>query len=184
MRLTINNIDLTISDDYLFLLEKGFFKTLRNKLFFEETLWDVESLTIPLATLNISAYKGILAEYGVDNDSPIFIDELYTDKEDLFNKWGQYINNNPVFGKKLLPIANLARPHNSALLLGINESNSGEIWMNLQDYERVIKIANSILELLDKLIITPYELPFTGLSISEMQAKMYKNFGEDFWRLK
>jgi hypothetical protein len=184
MKLTIKNIDLIISDSYLFLLEKGFFKTLSNKLFFEDTMWDVESLTIPLASLNISESKDIFAEYGVDNNNPIYIDELYADKEEVLKEWGNYINYNPLFEKQLLPIGSLSRPHNSALLLGINESNRGEIWMNLQDYERVIKMANSTLELLDKLIITPYELPFTGLSISEMQAKMYKKFGEDFWRLK
>ncbi|MFK8009096.1 MAG: hypothetical protein AB8H03_22235 [Saprospiraceae bacterium] len=184
MKLTIKNTDLTISNDYLFLLEKGFFKTLRNKLFFEGTIWDIEALTIPLEELNISANENVLAEYGLDNNNPIYIDEFYTNKEDALNKWSTYIDNNPLFEKKLLPIGNLSRPNNAALLLGINKSNSGQIWVNFSDYDHVIKIANSISELLDKLVITPYELPFTGLSINQMQSKMYKNFDENFWRLK
>lgn len=125
-----------------------------------------------------------MAEYGVDNSNPIYIDEFYIVKENTLNRWGEYIDNNPLFEKGLLPIGSLSRPNNSALLLGVNESNFGEIWINFSDNEEVIKIANSIFEFLDKILTTPYELPFTGLSIDEMQSKMYKKFGEDFWRLE
>ena len=68
------------------------------------------------------------------------------------------------------------------LLVGYGSKNMDNIYADFIAGERVIKLTNDIFHLFRKFEVFPMKNDFERLGISE--ERLYKNWGENFWRLK
>jgi hypothetical protein len=75
--------------------------------------------------------------------------------------------------------------NNRVLMVGIGDKNLDKIYLecseHFSDGSRMVEVANDIFEFLGKLALLEKEN--IGLGISGYD-KLYKNWGEDFWRIK
>ncbi|WP_103068641.1 SMI1/KNR4 family protein [Aquimarina sediminis] len=112
--------------------------------------------------------------YSIDDDELSL--ENFMDINELFicEGYKHYVNQ---YG--LLPIS--IHGFNGGLLVGINEDNQDEIYLT-QDTEEINFIANNIYEVL--LNIKPIVVNFENFDEKIDTEKFYKNWGEDFWRVK
>ena len=112
-----------------------------------------------------------LPEYNSDDDELAF--ESFKDVEEIFT----YLPSNQGHLKDLLFISN--HGYGGGLLVGIGEQNQDQIFHNV-DSSMVTFMANNIFELIHKIGLVPYDFEHPPVDT----AKLYHNWGEDFWRVK
>jgi len=118
-------------------------------------------------------YSSIEKEsYTIDDDELSL--ESFMEVSDSF-KYESFENYRKDLG--LIPIA--FHGHGGGLMVGINEENSDKIYL-IKDSTEFKFMANNIFELIQKMdvVIANFDDP------SFDATKLYKNWGEDFWRVK
>jgi hypothetical protein len=133
-----------------------------------------------LANENIDTFKSFvtpfysslkLDSYTIDDDEFAF--ESFKELEEVMT----FERSNKGHLKNLLFIAN--HGYSGGLLLGIGKENKDKIFHNTDD--TIIKyIAEDIYDLLGKMHLIQYDFELPSVETS----RLYKNWGEDFWRMK
>ncbi|WGK66190.1 SMI1/KNR4 family protein [Croceiramulus getboli] len=112
-----------------------------------------------------------LKEYTSDDDELAF--ESFKEAEDLFS----FEPSNKGYLEDLVFISN--HGYGGGLLVGIGEHNKDQIYHNADS--TVIKfMANNIFELIHKMELIQFDFETPSIDTS----RLYKNWGEDFWRVK
>ena len=107
-----------------------------------------------------------------DDDEMAF--ESFKDLEDVLS----FPRSNEDYLKGYLFIAN--HGYSGGLLVGIGEDNMDKIYHNT-DSEIITYKADNIFEILHKMHLVKYDFP----SYPKVDTnRLYKNFGEDFWRIR
>lgn len=115
--------------------------------------------------------SSVLKDYTYDDDELSF-DYFREVKEVLSSE-----RSNEGYLKDLLFIAHHA--YSGGLLVGIGEHNKDQIFHNT-DSTIITYMADNIFELLQKMQLVQYDAEEPPVKIS----KLYKNWGEDFWRYR
>ncbi len=124
---------------------------------------------IPFTNLIYSHLE--LDNYTAENDS--FGLESFKEVEEMFT----FEPSNKGFLKDLLFIAN--HGYSGGLMVGIGAHNKDMIFHN-SNSKIITFIAGNIFELIHKMIIVQDEIDDPWIDTS----KLYKNWGEDFWRIR
>ncbi len=102
-----------------------------------------------------------------------FVIDSFKELEELLT----FEPSNKGYLKDLLFIAN--HGYWGGLMLGIGEHNCDKIYHN-SDSKIVTFLANNIFELIQKMILVHQEIDEPWIDINNL----YKNWGEDFWRIR
>ena len=109
--------------------------------------------------------------YNIDDDELAF--ESFKDIEELF----KFERSNEGYLKDLLFIAN--HGYSGGLLVGIGKDNKDQIFHNT-DSTVITFMANNIFELIHKIELVECDFDTPPINTSSL----YKNWGEEFWRIK
>jgi hypothetical protein len=177
------NLDL----NYISYLNKRTSINLFEKIYFEESFFNQGSFDIELnhkdsiiISQEYNSIKECLNEYLPDNDSKISIAEIYNNTN-LLEIWSDFVNNHNLFDMGFLPIGEIDNPQSSLLLIGTKVENKNEIWMEVSNSMSLIWLKNDFITLINDITIT-YD-DFIKSQTNDFN-KLYKKWGEDFWRVK
>lgn len=112
------------------------------------------------------------SEYTIDDDELAL--EEFIDAHELFSN---STSKNYVENHGVLPISH--HGYAASLVVGVNEQNQDLIYL-MTDSTELKLLANNIFELLTKIHIVTVNYDFPDLDTS----KFYRDFGEDFWRVR
>jgi hypothetical protein len=126
----------------------------------------------------------ILSDDGIIKN--IILDR-FIDNESLLEEWESAVLSESLYQRKfLLPIGFLYEPVHTRIFLGVGKSNFGQIWV---DVNEEIRLHNDI----DSLLVAPNIWDFVSrmeekisrdFLIKNDPTKLFKNWGEDFWRVR
>jgi hypothetical protein len=188
MKIQTNKYKVQLPKIYSLAMKTNFLSKIRNKVFYDNNIWNLEILSLDWNKhLELSKENKLyLKEYDLVEEDHITIGEICSTTKMLSKDLDEFIDTHPLSDKGFIPIGDIIDPYSSLLLLGITDKNEDEIWMNISQSEGLFKIADNIFSFLNLL---EYEwdenaLPDLQIPKNQIQDKIVKNFGEDFWRLK
>jgi hypothetical protein len=182
-----------LESSYRLFLKSDYSYVLKHMVFFEK-----ENLNFAFSFISIkwSDIKseielfGIYPEYTIDfisslginiDDDKLVINDLYT-MEEMKKNIADFVKYDKSFLDGFLQIGYMNSPINSRLMYSLNKKNLGSIWLEMPDENFLIKIANNLVELLEKssLEIREANINRFGYKLSQL----YRNWNEDFWRVR
>lgn len=113
-----------------------------------------------------SAYRGI---EGTESFAGFYDLETVLNAKDQIEEWS---------GNNYLPIADAFHGH-GAILVGTQPQDQDQIILHNDEFDRFTKIADNIFEFSRNIEL---EVEFYEYHVNH--SKLYKNWGENFWRLK
>jgi hypothetical protein len=116
----------------------------------------------------------------------VVIDYFFT-TEYILDRWKDSIQNEQLFfDKSLLPFGILFEPTHTRLFVGVGEENSGEIWIDLNEEDRYKHGDDSLFVASDieNFIAECKQVFKDGIFQEYPTHLLYKNWGEDFWRIR
>lgn len=153
------------------------------KTFFETYETDFNDLGNALVCLDeINNYKTPFynGQFAGREDSEVVLYNLFKLSDIIKNMKAVYPLNDEIWQMEMIPIGECA--FQSYLMVGVGKENQDKIYIeNVTEKERVVYLSENIFEFFKNYIIEADEsyLP-NGASFS----KLYKNWGEDFWRVR
>ena len=178
---------------YSFFLHFELEKALENKVLFEKEGLDFNfsNVTIPWSKLEKNlAFSGIekptkstfFEKFNIDSacDSIVF-EEIYS-LEKMIQLFDPAFIHDPKFKDGFIQIAVVEEPIHSRLLYSLRELDFGSVWLELPEESFITKLSQNIILLLSKASVSVQDASINRFGGS--LDKIYKNWGEDFWRVK
>jgi hypothetical protein len=181
----IESNQLNICPKYIWLINSNLIQDIFKKVLLEDSLFYFQSPFFSNRSLMIKSEEfdsidACLEKYGIDENSPISLEFLFSDCNKIIDTWEDFILHHSIYDKEFLPIGIIGKPNSSLLLLGVGKENYGEIWIEVSHSGTYLKLENSIFGFLSKLKFL--EDDFVAYKLGN--RKIYKNWNEDFWRVR
>lgn len=183
--LKFQNIEIDIA--YIFMLRNGFFSSLHNRVFFEDSEFDLNVISLRLQQENqklmseqFTDIPKCLSYYGLEPNEELVLSKFYSNETILVKEWADFIKYHKLFDQKFLPIGEFSHPRSSLLLIGFGENNKNEIWIELSNSMNLLRVRDNLITFCNQLHIEKDEFLTERIKLSNL----YKNWNEDFWRIK
>jgi len=120
--------------------------------------------------------------YTEETDLDIAVYDFLSLEEGISASKNAYGQGDGSKAKRYAPIATCA--FNAIVLLGITADNSDQVFFEsmeaVEDESKIIKIASDVFEFISKLALKEADYIARGV---DNHSQLYKNWGEDFWRV-
>ena len=159
----IKKENLKINEKFIHFLGSEYLKSISQTVYCEKTDWLINRIERPFIDCEIisdefESIDSCLKYFGSDKGKPVLISKFFQNEEELIYNWKEFKRFHPQFAKGFQIIGLLDSPHASILLIGISESNSGQIWIEVGNSNSLIKMADDINIFVSEFKFKPYSI--------------------------
>lgn len=177
----IKDEDFNIDVKFLRFIESDYLQKISQTVSCEGTDWLINRIESPFINREIisdefDSIDSCLKYFGTNKSNPALISKFFRTEEELLYNWDEFKRFHPQFGRGFQIIGLLDSPHASILLIGIADSNYGQIWIEVGNSNSLIKMADNINDLINKFTFKPYSILTDqfGLEIKENKDGYYE----------
>ncbi|MFK7937005.1 MAG: hypothetical protein AB8G22_26050 [Saprospiraceae bacterium] len=159
----IKDENFNIDERFIRFIKSDYLQKISQTVFYEGTDWLINRIKRPFINSEIlsdefDSIDTCLKYFGSNRSNPALISKFFQTEEELTDNWKEFKRFHPQFRKGFQIIGLLDSPHASILLIGITESNYGQIWIEVGNSNSLIKMADDIDDLINKITFKPYSI--------------------------